>query len=902
MWKKGIYSALAFILILICISPPAFAGLAEENSRKRIAIILDNSDSMIVQSANASYLTRWAEATYALRTLLNMIDNRDEVALYTVADIQNIESGSNRITISENVNKDNIDQNLSRVGISAITKTYGMEEAYRWAARAPVNTEKWVVILSDGEFYGEDTSKGPLSYEDSVGKRALTESILGIHTIFIGMDVPNEDLQALRNRYSADGYNTFIGSGKGGNGIEQAILDISEKIYGMNELDFSNSTLSNFPEFRYDDETGSLIWKTEPGLSSYLEQVTIIAQMEDINEPIVPKDAKMRLVRSDNSFSWCTNEALESVLKEHDLYAKKTYHLLPAETFRKKIAETFLHKYCYVRTYTASEIGDSISFQAPRGNYTYRIYYELKENIIPELHVTQQGNEISPGPDGTYSLIEGEVHLGYRLMSGNTEIPQTLTAIRPEVKRLLIDNVEVSGAEAAQWNFKYKGPEDSRHEVETVFRNERRENPIQINLDMKKYSLTIQAGQVLHIDKPEEALLVAETTLPTSWVEANIEECLRDGLEGTKDTHAALDLSGLEWKPENGKIQISIPMSVSSSKLDISADLSVQIVIDGMGREDNLLRTNSTVSAKQSIPETALTPAPKKPIISLPFWRHFAAYIRGAVGSKDVTSELTLENASVTGLEHLANIRWIFDRNVLGIRYAGSWRDTIFLLSQGKLDGKVVLEGTLYRNGEMINEHFRQEGTVSWAGTITEVCIVFLLFTAAPLLCIGALVMSATGKLMLSEFIGQLRGNIRDETFPIYWKWQNRTPAAAPLRGLPFIMSISFSMCRELPEVVKKHRICLYGTRVGYRLSERSLRNLPQEIVFVRNDERPTMLETTEGGLEFRILNEQPCILSCRKERSLLWELAAAVLFSGVVIVGTVLLYLIISGVCYFFC
>lgn len=47
-----------------------------------------------------------------------------------------------------------------------------------------------------------------------------------------------------------------------------------------------------------------------------------------------------------------------------------------------------MSKYCYIRTYAESEIGDSIVFRMLPGEYTYRIYYELKTDIAPELAVT----------------------------------------------------------------------------------------------------------------------------------------------------------------------------------------------------------------------------------------------------------------------------------------------------------------------------------------------------------------------------------------------------------------------------------------------------------------------------------------------------------------------------------
>lgn len=55
---------------------------------------------------------------------------------------------------SEDLARDNIDQNLPSVCISAVPKTDSLREAYQRTAHAASDVEKWVVILSDGEAYG----------------------------------------------------------------------------------------------------------------------------------------------------------------------------------------------------------------------------------------------------------------------------------------------------------------------------------------------------------------------------------------------------------------------------------------------------------------------------------------------------------------------------------------------------------------------------------------------------------------------------------------------------------------------------------------------------------------------------------------------------------------------------
>lgn len=882
-----------FILFLVFLLPPTQMKAAESAARKRIAIVLDNSDSMIIRESTVPYLPRWAEATYALRTLLHMIGDQDEVALYTVSDGKTL---GGKIMVTEDLTKDNIDQNLLSVGISAVTKTDGLKAAYQWAARADSGVEKWVVILSDGEFYGENMREGPLLYSVSVGEPARVWNASGVRTIFIGLDLPEDDLNDLKREYSADGYNIFDSSVADGGGIEQAILDISEEIYGMKELDFNGSTIGNFSEFCYDAKEGALTWETSPGLSSYLQQVTVIAQAENVTGDGEILDEKMQLVRSDSVFSWCAPEDLEEVLRIHDIVASQKYHLGPKDTFLQKIQDTFLNKYCYVRTYIGSEIGDSIVFQTPPGEYTYRIYYELKADITPELVVTQDGAEVQPDPEGVYSVAEGVFQLDYRLKSGQTELPRELDVIRKELEPVRLDAAALpdSDARAVQWTLDYEDSGSNRYTVETAFHGMTTENMLQVELDVRNYSLTIPPGQDLCLDQPDENRLTVITDLPENWLRANLRSHVQDDLADSVEPHAALQISDLTWGPgEAGKTEISIPMYASRTDPKSFSDLlPASVTISGATGGENRLSAGSTVSASQATPELSLTEPEKRAGITNPFKKPVVANITAMAGTYDVTEATTLENVSITGLGDLADIKWVFDGDALKIRYAGDWRSTWTLLWQNINSGRIRVEGSLYRDGELKEEHFQLEGTVSWSGTLWQFCFGFLPMLIAVAVSLFHLILLATGHSMLIECFSQKTGGVKDATFPIYWKWEDTDRTVDHLHCFPFMISIAFYLCNELSDADKRCRIRLYGTWSGYRLTNRSLQNLPPSIKLKSNGRHMQVLHTA-GDFCFSIRGESLCTLKCRKDRSRLLESAAVAAVILVCAFLTFLIYLV---------
>lgn len=857
------------VLLLVLYSPIAAANLTAKNTGgRRIAIVLDNSDSMIINGSKESYSSRWAEATYALRTFLYMVEDTDVVKLFTVAastDTMDEDINQKIATVSDgSIDKTNVDKVLQQVGISYQTKTYGMDAAYSWVAKSgDANTEKWVVILSDGDFYPPDSNsdKDRLSYSQSVGDRAYKWSLHNIHTIFVGLDLAEDKEKELENLQRK--YLSVYHARKNQRSIEETILGISEKIYSMKELD--DAKIRKCTEFTCDPDSGTLTWETDPDLSAYLEQVIVIAQtsIKPEEEPEIPTDLNIQIIQSDRTFSWCSKNDLADVLDKHDKAAKPSFDFGDPKDFEKKIAETFLGKYCYIRSYSQSEIGNQLKFQVPKGDYTYRIYYELKDSVHPELIMKRDGAVVQPDTPGVYSVTEGPLQVDFELRSGETAIPKTLEAIRYG-----LEAVSMSGAESTgKINLGYKDTkdEDNRYQFSVSFNGKAAEAAVKISPDLQRYQFQIPEGQIVNIDQPDGNLLTIETTLPLNW--------LRDHLAGNlaitlnpKDT-ATFTFAVDDYKVvsgEGGPLKISVPIHYINSQSSLSPNVPFKAAFSINGDTIHPLEAEGTLTVALGPTEIDLrVPEPSPNLTSLSA-KIPVLNMTARAGDEDVTEDTILKNVAVTGFGTLEEVSFKYNENTKSIEYAGKFRDTFQILTSGKNSGTVRVVGEAYRKGILVDGHLEMTKQVTWTGTVWELIrgLIFkgILLAAA----ITILILTYTGKLLFQEGIDYFAFNFLNWDLPLIWDVNGpRGPGVHQLtvgkgfRWYPWKIKVAFHITDDPKLQNSTERITLRGTRKGYCLvwNSKEMEILDRlNITFMSKD---CELEKENQKLEFRYINDK---------------------------------------------
>ena len=826
----GIVKRVGCVLTAFALSAALCTTIAVASSNvqlcgnRRIAIVLDNSGSMI--KGNNKFLSRWAEATYALRTFLYMVGDEDEIGLFTVG--ISLESAANEsdhekaATISHNLNKDNIDEVLGNVGISHTTATYGLDAAYKWVGNNK-SAEQWVVILSDGTFY-EGNRK--LSFSESVGERAGKDENEGIRTIFIGLEFDPRDQKSQNDSYTD---NLFIYSTlSSGRGIEDTILEISSEIYKMKELNLSTDMIQNLDEFSYDSKSGTFTWATQPGLSTYLNQVVVIAQRhgEPVDGQRTALNSQIQMIQSDTSFSWCSAEKLPKVLEKYNALLRGTnFQVGNIDTFQREIQKTFLNKLCYIGTYSGSQLGEKIEFQTPLGDYTYRIYYELSDSIRPRLAITQNDVTYRGDSSGALSIMEGAAEIDYNLYVGKTEIPKELQVIEPELGELHVIGVGVD-EKTDQYIFRYNDTGKNTYFASIDFLGVSHDQTIEVRIDLQKYSFRIQEGQKLNIDKPEEGWLYIETQLPPNWLKSHLNGHLQVDAER----------SGVQFNTSPGQIRlegsrICVPVSYGDD-LDIEKEFMVKAVFTADGAVP--LKDEQMVKLIQDKPE--IISRQPDPLAQLGIPAKFKLPVSEICvqNGQDMMKSISIQNAEVNGIGNLAKVKLEYDDQTKKIFLYADPIQTWKLLISGETQGNAVLSGTVYRNKVVVNPNMECLVTVAWTGNVVLALILYaLLVLLFGALFVGAF-LSLSGSLMLLERLNRYHTSwFHNEKYYLTWYepgglqcevTRNTGIKIFPL--FPFRIKLLLPDQSGIRELSGRIWVVLRGTKTGYEIETKSWKQL----------------------------------------------------------------------------
>lgn len=617
---------LMFIMLKCTSVAAASDDLGDQSENRSIAIIFDNSDSMVRNSGDkdekSKYLKRWAQATYALRTFMHMVNDSDTVRLYTV------DKKENDATTGTYVTKKNIDDVIKTMGVSCVTKMFGMEAAYNWIEKEN-NKEKWVVILTDGKFYGNKKHDGELSANKSIGYYIKKNK--SVKTICIGLGLSQsarKELKGLKKRYKKN-CEVYCTSGskkssvKDNKKINNTILKISKKIYTMEKL--SNKKIranSNLKKNNYEffiDKNGTLTWETKPGLSDYLKEIIIMAQVEGIvNDDSVDKEMGPQVIHSDKEFAW-------GGIKRHNTEAQKEhgkgYGFLISEEDNviKKIKST-----CYIQRYggnSGNEIGDKVQFELPKGGnqnrYTYQIYYILSAEFVPAIK--SEKTEYT-AEDNNSSVLEAKYKVSYNAMSGKEKLPKSLLGIRTVKKTIKIKIDKILQKQNNNINKKYdyidsKNKKRNRHTVSASYKGKRRNFAFTIIPDLTKYKLSFwNEEQFINIDIPNKNKLLLK--LPDTlyyWIKNKKKEKESEFINysfsdknGNEVSTLGIRLEKANITKEDGFVKIGIPIKINDPnnvEMEKTYDTLVSIPAEE-GTE--LIAENGEVSITQNPPEIIL--------------------------------------------------------------------------------------------------------------------------------------------------------------------------------------------------------------------------------------------------------------------------------------------------------
>lgn len=160
--KRFIYTGFTLLVLLMAFiiypmeaasQESVMASLNDDKKPKIIYVIYDNSTSMIQDDVEPrNYTTRWVEASYAIKALATMMNDKDILRIYPISGGKKSEEIEFEGTSLEKI-LETVDNEISALKWTTGTMFSSVEDAVK-DLREDYNSdyEHWIVILTDGAF------------------------------------------------------------------------------------------------------------------------------------------------------------------------------------------------------------------------------------------------------------------------------------------------------------------------------------------------------------------------------------------------------------------------------------------------------------------------------------------------------------------------------------------------------------------------------------------------------------------------------------------------------------------------------------------------------------------------------------------------------------------------------
>lgn len=146
---------LAVLMVLLT----GFSSLAEETLPSRVIhVVYDDSGSMI--ETGGQKVDTWCQAKYAMEVFAALLGEKDTLNIYAMSDYEGTQLPGPRLMLQgsdgQSANVAKVHGMLTKAGN---TPFQAVQKAYADLTAAETD-EKWLVVLTDGEFQGMDDIDG----------------------------------------------------------------------------------------------------------------------------------------------------------------------------------------------------------------------------------------------------------------------------------------------------------------------------------------------------------------------------------------------------------------------------------------------------------------------------------------------------------------------------------------------------------------------------------------------------------------------------------------------------------------------------------------------------------------------------------------------------------------------
>ncbi len=211
--------ALAAAVVIGCV--PVNAAVSSEPDRV-INLVYDDSGSMI--SSGGQLVDTWCQAKYAMEVFAALLGEHDTMNIYYMSDFDSNASAGPKLVLSgsdsQQTNVSKIHDTVSRAGntpFGAVRKAYSDLEALK-------ADEKWLVVLTDGEFQNVNDIDG-----------FFAQKAADVNVMFLGM---GPDADAITENTSAG---IFFKKAETNREILHEITEICTQIFNSHRLEVNVS-------------------------------------------------------------------------------------------------------------------------------------------------------------------------------------------------------------------------------------------------------------------------------------------------------------------------------------------------------------------------------------------------------------------------------------------------------------------------------------------------------------------------------------------------------------------------------------------------------------------------------------------------------------------------------------
>ncbi len=173
--RRWAAACLCALLLLCCAAPRGFA--AAEVPDRVIHVVYDDSGSMF--KTGGVLVDTWCQAKYSLEVFAAMLGETDRMNVYYMSDYAKEATAGPRLQLDgRNGAETNVGLVHAEKTVAEGTPFNAVIKAYSDLAGAAAN-EKWLIILTDGEFQGINGQEGIDAF--------LAQKSSDIHVMFLGM-------------------------------------------------------------------------------------------------------------------------------------------------------------------------------------------------------------------------------------------------------------------------------------------------------------------------------------------------------------------------------------------------------------------------------------------------------------------------------------------------------------------------------------------------------------------------------------------------------------------------------------------------------------------------------------------------------------------------------------------